>query len=262
VPGVAVDHNGHFDEEEQEALDRRLRRRFFGWLSIALFCVVCGIGFGWWAANADDELDKLDESNALLAASLDRTQAQVEDICQAAGDLDENSALCRPVTPPAEDLVEGTPAEGAVNGGVQVVQGPQGERGPRGEQGPQGEPGRTGEPCSPVNILCRGPAGPPGETGAQGAAGEEGATGPAGSEGEPGSAGDPGPAGAPGPPGPPGEQGPAGATGEQGPAGPQGEPGPTCPGGAQPVQWTINAAQAALTGIPEGSYLVCPAPSP
>jgi hypothetical protein len=257
---------GDGDWRDQEELDRRLRRRFWGWIGIAVLVVLCGIGFGWWAAHATDRIGEQDDQLGVLGASLDVTRAQVRALCRSSADLDENSAECQPVAPPPEDLVEGTPAETAVEDAVEVVtgpRGPQGARGPEGEPGPPGEPGRAGEPCSPVNILCRGPAGPQGDagpTGDPGAPGDTGAPGAGGETGAQGAPGEPGPQGETGPAGPAGPPGPQGEGGPQGPAGPQGEPGPTC--ATEPVVWEVGPAQSTVTGLPAGTYLVCPSPAP
>jgi hypothetical protein len=82
---------------------------------------------------------------------------------------------------------------------------PAGPKGDTGAQGPKGDPGPAGA------------QGPKGDTGAAGAQGPKGETGAAGAQGP---KGDPGPAGAQGPKGDPGAAGPKGDTGPQGPAGP------------------------------------------
>ena len=108
--------------------------------------------------------------------------------------------------------------------------GPKGETGADGEQGPQGETG---------------PQGPQGETGPQGPQGEKGETGetgPRGPQGEKGETGDTGDAGPQGPQGEKGETGPQGPQGEQGPAGNDGAPGATGPAGAGVQSMTCNSS--------------------
>lgn len=111
-----------------------------------------------------------------------------------------------------------------------LVSGLTGPAGPPGETGAQGPPGSTG------------PAGP---TGPAGAVGPIGATGPSGSAGQPGPAGPVGPAGPQGltgavgplgPTGPAGVQGPQGLAGSQGAQGPQGLTGPAGAQGPQGPQ--------------------------
>lgn len=51
--------------------------------------------------------------------------------------------------------------------------------------------------------------------------------------------------------------GPAGADGQPGADGERGEPGPTCPDGTDPVTWTVDPPQSALTGLDPGTYLIC-----
>lgn len=80
--------------------------------------------------------------------------------------------------------------------------------------------------------------------------------------GRPGEKGEKGDKGDPGEQGPPGESiiGPAGPPGESivGPIGPAGIPGPACPNGADPIRWHYPGT--ANLDLPEGDYLICPAP--
>jgi hypothetical protein len=85
--------------------------------------------------------------------------------------------------------------------------------------------------CSiPKSSLPQGPAGPAGQTGAQGFAGQTGAQGSAGQSGAQGSAG---PVGPQGPLGAAGATGPSGSTGTTGPTGATGVTGATGPTGPQ-----------------------------
>lgn len=257
-----------FLAEGADALDRRLRRRFWGWMAVGGGLIVLGLVFGVWASSAEDKLDSQDSQLAVLAASLDLTQDQVRELCRTSADLDENSAECQPAVPPPEDLIEGSPSEAAVDDALEVITGPRGPAGVQGRRGETGAQGRDGEACSPVNVLCRGPAGPQGDMGATGdpgetgSAGAEGGTGATGATGDPGAQGPQGLPGATGETGPPGPQGETGPQGEQGPAGPQGDtgpPGPACPNGSTPIEWNVDPVQAVATGLPPGSYLLCPA---
>jgi len=118
--------------------------------------------------------------------------------------------------------------------GQQGPAGPQGETGADGAQGPAGPQGATGA------TGAQGPQGPDGATGAQGDPGPQGATGsqgetgaqgPQGTQGDPGPQGPQGDPGAQGPQGDPGSQGPQGDPGTTGAQGPQGDPGAQGPQG-------------------------------
>jgi hypothetical protein len=120
----------------------------------------------------------------------------------------------------------------------------------RGPQGPEGPAGRDGAPGP------QGPAGVPGPSGPQGDRGPQGAAGPQGPQGDQGL---PGPVGAPGPEGP---QGPQGEPGPAGPQGPEGDPGPS---GSQlvvgtPVTSAPNASRnttlVATATCPTGTVLL------
>ena len=97
----------------------------------------------------------------------------------------------------------------------------------------------------------QGPAGPQGETGAQGPQGEAGPQGPEGAQGP---QGEPGPQGDPGPQGPKGD---TGATGSTGPQGPKGDTGatPNLTIGTVETLGEGTAATATITGTAENPVL-------
>ena len=94
------------------------------------------------------------------------------------------------------------------------AQGPAGPKGDTGAEGPAGPAGPKGD------IGAAGPAGPTGPKGDAGAAGPAGPAGPKGDVGAAGPAGPKGDAGATGPAGPAGPIGLTGLTGATGPQGP------------------------------------------
>jgi hypothetical protein len=179
------------------------------------------------------------ERSAELAADNAASIAtQVRAACERRGlTAVELGDLCRQAKE-----VESRPAE--------VIPGPPGPAGPPGRDSTV--PGPTGPRGFPGSMGIQGPPGPPGAsiTGPQGPAGES-VQGPQGPAGE---------TGAPGPQGEPGTNGANGDTGPQGPTGPAGESGPACPNDADPIEWTVTDPQAALIGLTEGTYLICPAP--
>ena len=81
----------------------------------------------------------------------------------------------------------------------------------------------------PATYGAQGPAGPKGDTGAEGPAGPAGPKGDIGAAGPAGPTGPKGDAGAAGPAGPAGPKGDAGAAGPAGPAGPKGDVGAAGP---------------------------------
>ncbi|MBM3724800.1 MAG: hypothetical protein FJW40_05185 [Acidobacteria bacterium] len=152
------------------------------------------------------------------------------------------------VVPPA------TPGDTSWNQLVQGGTGPQGPPGLTGAAGAAGPPGPAGIPGPPGATGTTRPAGPQGPPGAIGTTGPAGPQGPPGAIGVTGPAGPQGPPGATGTTGPAGPQGPPGATGTTGPAGPQGPPGATGttgPAGPQGPPGAIGpAGPTGATGLP------------
>lgn len=242
----------------------RIPRRYIAAAAAVAAVVVGSVTVGGWelhqASTAqDDRIEDLEETAAersaeseALAAGLDDTRTQLEDLG------------VEPAVPPPEEIVDDVEPE-------------------RGPPGPGPSDSQVDAAVSRFCAAngCMGPRGPaPTEAQVAVAVADYCAdgrcTGRPGADGTDGNDGQDGPPG----PGPTPEQiaaevedycaarggcrgpvGPAGDDGEDstvpGPAGPVGPPGPTCPDDTEPIEWTVNPAQSAATGLEAGTYLVC-----